>query len=459
MKQKKETLDDVKNYEELILTFFKSYGRKHKKFKDREALVNAILQGKSIDLPLYLKEVDKTVLRKELAKIIIKRNQEETSLDKKKNLLTYFFGSSNSLSNISFINKPAAAAFIAASILTISGFSSDKMEDHRNLSKTVSSASISVQNLSVHFANISAKKSYALKENSNLIKNQVTLTVEKKEEQTNNDQKDQSKTTPEKTPAPVKRISNISPKREEESSNELNEMLDVIEKKESGKEEKSNQKRQSEKEEKEIEKEKILNNFSKCKTLSSILKRQKELESLGLTKKDKLYKNCKLSAPLQRFIYEQSVSWGIVPTDFTFAIIDVETRGGFGSSGSKSVNNRREDDYDLGLTQQNTKSSVTSFAKAYHISYKKACKYIQYNDYVNIVSACLEYQEIARFNDNKFNPTQYAGCYNGWLKWRLKLISRQYVELFNNAYQNKYTKYHKIEKKKTTKNKIKVKTR
>lgn len=194
------------------------------------------------------------------------------------------------------------------------------------------------------------------------------------------------------------------------------------------------------------DKQSILDNFTKCKCLKDILKRQTELESLDLTKEDKIYPGCKLSAPLQRFIYKQSISNNI-PVDFTFAIIHTETRGNFKSSGAASYNSWN-DSYDLGLTQQNTKSSVKNFCNVYKVGYDKACEQIQYNDYVNIVSAFLEYQEIASHFE-EFDAYEYAGCYNGWLNWKNKSQSREYVKIFNKAYENIYTKHHGIEKVKT----------
>ena len=194
----------------------------------------------------------------------------------------------------------------------------------------------------------------------------------------------------------------------------------------------------------EDNKSKILNKYTKCKTLDDILKRKKELEWLNLTAKDKIYKNCKLSAPLQRFIYEQSIVHNI-PPDFTFSIIYTETRGGFNSSGEESYN--APGNYDLGLTQQNTKSALVLFCDKYNVSYDKAYKLLRDNDYVNIASAFLEYEEIAARFDG-YNPKEYAGCYNGWLNWRDKSISREYVSIFEKAYNNKFTSHHKSLKKK-----------
>ncbi len=202
---------------------------------------------------------------------------------------------------------------------------------------------------------------------------------------------------------------------------------------------------------KKAEKQQVLYNFKKIKSLDDILERQKELESLNLTKKDKLYKDCKLPADLQWFIFEQSFL-NKVPTDLGLSIIDTETRGQFNSSGLSSYN-VWDGSYDLGLTQQNTKSSVLKFCEKYNVSYEKACKLIKNNDYVNIVSCFLEFEEIeTRVKD--YDPIEYAGCYNGWVLWREKEISRDYVEIFKKAYYNKYTKYHNVTSKKEIKEKI-----
>lgn len=210
-------------------------------------------------------------------------------------------------------------------------------------------------------------------------------------------------------------------------------------------------KKESEENQKQEYKEEVLNQFKKCKNLKSILKRQQELENLHLTKKDKLYRDCKLSAPLQRFIYEQSVLHEI-PTDFLFSIIYTETRGDFDSSSEKSYN--APGNYDLGLTQQNTKSSVKNFSNTYHIDFNDACELIQNNDYVNVVSACLEIEEIKK-QMSKFDAEEYAGLYNGWINWREKEISRKYVRIFSKCYHNIFTKYHEIQEIKSNKSKVK----
>ena len=190
------------------------------------------------------------------------------------------------------------------------------------------------------------------------------------------------------------------------------------------------------------EKKRILNNYKKCKSIEDIKKRQKQLESVKWKKTDKIYPNCKLSAPVQRFIYEQSVlnKW---PIDFTFSIIYAETRGGFTSSGEVSYN--APDNYDLGLTQQNTVSSLETFREKYHISYDEAFELLKNNDYANICSAFLEYREIAK-RFNSYDPYEFAGCYNGWLNWKNNSISRAYVKEFKKGYDNVFTKHHNIEK-------------
>ena len=195
--------------------------------------------------------------------------------------------------------------------------------------------------------------------------------------------------------------------------------------------------------EKEVKKEKILNNYKKCKTLKDILNREEELKSLNLTKNDKIYPDCKLSAPLQRFIYEQSVVNNI-PADFTFAIISTETRGNFNSSGEVSHNSNGSSD--LGLTQQNTYSALKIFCERYNVNYNKAYELLKDDDFVNVASAFLEYEEI-KIRKEKFNAEEYAGCYNGWLRWRNIKSSCEYVNIFNDTYNNDFTKHHKILKK------------
>ena len=191
------------------------------------------------------------------------------------------------------------------------------------------------------------------------------------------------------------------------------------------------------------EKKNILLNYKKIESIDDIYKRQKELESLGLKDEDKLYKDCKLSPEIQRFIEEQSIINNL-PIDFTFSIIATETRGEFNSTGTESYN--APGDLDLGLTQQNTVSSVKMFCEKFKISYDEAYKLIRDNDYFNIVSAFLEYDEI-RMRFDSYDPTEFAGCYNGWLGWRNKSISQQYVNIFDDYYNNYFNKYHDVKTK------------
>lgn len=195
---------------------------------------------------------------------------------------------------------------------------------------------------------------------------------------------------------------------------------------------------------KQKHKEKVLNSFKNCKSIKEIKLRQKELEKLKLAAKDKIYKDCPLSPAIQQFIYEQSII-NKIPVDLTFAIIHTETRGGFDSSGEKYYNSTTN--YDLGLTQQNSVYRVPIFAEKYGLQKSDACDLVQYNDFINICCAFLEYEEI-NGQLASFNPYEFAGLYNGWINWRENEISREYVRIFTNAYDNIYTKHHEIEKSK-----------
>ena len=176
-------------------------------------------------------------------------------------------------------------------------------------------------------------------------------------------------------------------------------------------------------------KQEVFNNPREINTLNDIFEAQEELESLGLTDEDKIYPECPLSAPLQWFIDGQARLRGL-PTAFPFSIVSTETRGQFNSSGVTAYN---ADSVDLGLSQQNSKYRVPSFASKYNIDYNTAYLLIRDNDYVNMVCAFDTIAEIDRVKGN-FQPTEYAGCYNGWLRWRNYETSRQYVEIFNSAY-------------------------
>lgn len=191
-------------------------------------------------------------------------------------------------------------------------------------------------------------------------------------------------------------------------------------------------------------KKQILSNLKKCKNLEDVLERKKQLKALNLTDEDKIYKDCKLSAPLQRFMYEQSIIHE-VPVDFIFSIVYTETRGKFNSNGEKSYN--APGNYDLGLTQQNTKSSVKSFSEKYKIDFDEAKSLILNDPYVNVASFFLEIDEIKAHLNNKFDRRDFAGHYNDWCNWQDNSISREYVEINDKAYNKIYTKYHKIIKK------------
>ena len=197
----------------------------------------------------------------------------------------------------------------------------------------------------------------------------------------------------------------------------------------------------------EAKKEKILNDFCKCKSIEDILDRQKQLESLNLTSEDKIYPECPLSPEVQWFIYEQSIRHNI-PADFTFAIIGVESRGQYNSSGEATYN-RSNNSYDLGLTQQNSKSRLPEFQAKYNLTYDEAYNYLKNNDFMNIASAFLYYDEIAIHHKN-FSPEEYAGCYNGWLNWRGKRYSIEYVSIFHDYYDEVFTNHHDVTSKART---------
>lgn len=187
----------------------------------------------------------------------------------------------------------------------------------------------------------------------------------------------------------------------------------------------------------------VLNEFSKCNTLEKIFERQSQLESLSLTDEDKIYKDCPLSAEIQRFIYEQSKE-NEIPFDFLMSIIYVETRGNFNSSGQIGYNSSTS--HDLGLTQQNTISSLPNFMKEYNVSYEDGYQLLKDNDYVNVCAAFLICEEIDKQFD-EFDAYEYAGCYNGWLNWKQYSISREYVSMFQDVYDHIYTDHHEIGKK------------
>ena len=221
-----------------------------------------------------------------------------------------------------------------------------------------------------------------------------------------------------------------------------NEEKETAKEKEKSKEkETTKEKRTTEEKEEICNRKLVLDNFSSCDTLEEILTRQEQLENIGLKEKDKIYKDCPLSAELQEFIYEQSIV-NELPFDFLISIIHVETRGNFNSSGVVAYN---AESHDLGLTQQNTKGALPNFMNCYNLSYEEAYQILKDNDYANVCSAFLVCKEISSQFDS-FDPYEYAGCYNGWLNWKEYNTSREYVSMFRNAYDNIYTKHHNVEK-------------
>lgn len=193
-------------------------------------------------------------------------------------------------------------------------------------------------------------------------------------------------------------------------------------------------------------KQEVLNNYKKCETLNDILTRQKELESLKLTDEDKLYKDCPMSAELQHFIYEQSIA-NNKPFDFLMSIVYAETRGLFNSSGVAAYN-ADSNTYDLGYTQQNTKSSLPLFQAKYNLTYEESYNLLLNNDYANICAAFIVVDEINK-RHTEYDPYEYAGCYNGWLEWRNYSVSQDYVfNHFSKAYDQVFTEHHCIEQEK-----------
>ena len=379
------------NYQELIKEFFNEYETNHNEEEVYE-LAASILQKYDIEeLPDSLSNINKNVLSRELGKMILDKVEKSESNSEKTIELVSLVISNNikpkKSKKLELNDKLIKNLTIFSTVLALSLSGFSMVKSSNNIEKEC----ISPKKIEFDINSISNLKNYVVKR----IDNSKTIIYNK-------------------------------------AKNFQNEIIKV------GKDIQT------------AEKNKVLYNFKKCKTVDDILKRQKELESLNLTKKDKIYKDCKLAAPLQWFIYEQSVLNNL-PTDLTFSIIHTETRGSFNSSGIESYN-EWDGSYDLGLTQQNTKSSVVSFCQKYNISEEKARKLVRDNDYVNIVSCFLEYDEIKARIKN-YDPIEYAGCYNGWLSWRQKEISRNYVEIFGNAYTNKYNKHHNVISKRKIKNK------
>ena len=187
----------------------------------------------------------------------------------------------------------------------------------------------------------------------------------------------------------------------------------------------------------------VLSNYKKCETLDDILTRQQELESVGLTDDDKIYKDCPMSAELQHFIYEQSIT-NNKPFDFLMSIVYAETRGLFNSSGVAAYN-VSSNTYDLGYTQQNTKASLPLFQAKYNLTYEEAYELLLNNDYANVCAAFIVVDEINQ-RHTEYDPYEYAGCYNGWLGWRNYSVSQDYVfNHFSKAYDEVFTEHHYVE--------------
>lgn len=196
------------------------------------------------------------------------------------------------------------------------------------------------------------------------------------------------------------------------------------------------------------EQRKVLNDIKPFTTLSDIVRRKKELEKLKLTDNDKIYLDCPLSAPLQQFIYEMSKFNGY-PVDFTFSIIDTESFGNFNSSGIETCNCEESDDYDLGLTQQNTIYSIKRLCDKYNVdintNYAYIYRLIRDDDYINIATCFLTYDEIRDYMYKMYGQIkleeyygEFSGLYNGWINWRNYPSSKAYVENFSTAYTKKY---------------------
>ncbi|MCI8347420.1 MAG: hypothetical protein HFJ12_05710 [Bacilli bacterium] len=452
---------EIQNYEDSIVKFLKFYKAKYGFDKTME-LMDDIIQKKAINcLPKDLRKAGAERLSEELSRIILRQLKSEdpdkydvTSLLPSilKNHMTVSNKKVIPHNNVKFVKKTFIKAAILACTTMIVGISKPSTANIGDIAqnKLVSQdLMISPKKLQFVFSNILGstyklnKKNYKIADHKVVTPSAVSVPTPTQ--------------LPDPTQEPTK-VPNIDAASKRNVKLDTNSRKKVVELDENESELDAMLEMNENKDIEEDKKNEVLNDFRKCKTIDSILKRQEELESLGLTNSDKLYKDCKLSAPLQRFIYEQSLAWKLTPPDFSFAIIDTETRGGFGSSGSRTYN-KSSNTSDLGLTQQNDYYRVRPFAQAYGISYKKAKNLVQHNDYVNVVCAFLEYQEIASHFD-EFNAEEYAGCYNGWLKWRSISSSRNYVRIFQNAYQNKYTKYHKIQSVNTIKkgeNKVYIK--
>lgn len=387
------------DYEFLILEELKSYRLYHTKEETMQFMKDIIEQNESMYMPLIFKNIDSKILSENLSNMVLKqiKSDAQNKIDLS-SLLPSIVKNSIEITDLrkdKSILGPVLFAGALSIVVALAGVHSIKNNTRSNdIPKTVTSINNDEDKTITgsSIKNFTVTPSALNEDNSKYVLSNLKVTRKK---------------------ASVKKIKKLN-------GNSIKKLL--------------------------------LDNFYEIKSLEDIYKRQKELESLNLTKSDKIYKNCKLDPAIQRFIYEQSIINGI-PVDFMFSIIATESRGQYNSSGEESYN--APGNYDLGLTQQNTKSALVTFREKYGLSYDEAYELLKYNDYANVVSAFLEVKEIAsRFNE--FDPIEYAGCYNGWLNWKNYSVSQQYVSIFKKYYYDEFTKYHDKKQFKVKKGKVKV---
>lgn len=190
----------------------------------------------------------------------------------------------------------------------------------------------------------------------------------------------------------------------------------------------------------------FLNKKVNMDTIDDINKIKDEIVSLNLTEEDKIYKTCPLSAEVQWFILKVSIDRKI-PSDFIFAIIDKESGGQFNTSGVTSHQNANGS-YDYGLTQQNSKYAIPSFAKKFNLREEDATYLIKNDDYANIIAFCDTIDEkiniinnIRNMNNqeplNHFDVYLIASNYNGGAS--PSEFSKQYAREIEEMVNNKYT--------------------
>lgn len=213
--------------------------------------------------------------------------------------------------------------------------------------------------------------------------------------------------------------------------------------------------------EEQVKKDKYSFLFEKTQinSLNDIYSLQSQIESLNLTDDDKIYKDCPLSANIQWFIIKESIERKI-PSDFIFSIINKESNGNFNTSGVQS-NQNSDGSYDYGLTQQNSKYAVPSFAKKYNLSLEDTLYLIKYNDYANIIAFCDTVDEkieiinnIRRINNQEelkdFDVYLIASNYNGGAS--PSEFSKQYAydveNLMETIYTHDYENFTLVEEKK-----------